>query len=136
MKVDWEFPADKKQGQDFIDLLSTLRNHFPSPQYKVTTALPCAEWVLRNINVRQAAEHLDLMNVMAYDFTNIRRAGHHAQLFGSPESGNNGVTYLTNNGFPPSKILLGIPCYGWSFLGADAAGQESRGNGGVEGTFE
>jgi len=79
------------------------------------------------------------MNVMAYDFTSAGRAGHHAQLYPSHPgegSGVGGVTYLLNNGFPASKIVLGIPVYGHSFLGATAAGEASRGNGGEEGTFE
>lgn len=139
MPVDWEHPADAKQGQDFVELLATIRQHMPAGPYRLTTALPCAEWALRHIDVRKADQYLDLINVMAYDFTNTARAGHHAQLYstqGGEGSGANGVTYLTNNGFPSSKILLGVPCYGRSFLGATAAGDVSRGSGGEEGTFE
>ena len=139
MPVDWEHPSDAKQGQDFIALLAVVRDQLPSGQYKLTTALPCAEWALCHIDIRKADEYLDLMNVKAYDFTTAARAGYHAQLYPAQPgegSGASGVTYLMNNGFPASKILLGVPCYGHSFLGATAAGHPSHGNGGDDGTFE
>lgn len=76
---------------------------------------------------------------MAYDFTSAARAGYHAQLYPTKpgeESGDSAVQYITKRGFPASKILLGVPCYGRSFLGANAAGQPASGNGGEGGTFE
>lgn len=120
-------------------MLEAIRVHLPAGRNILTAALPCAAWALQYIDVRKAQEYLDLLNVMAYDFTSAAQAGHHAQLYPNrpgEESGASGITYLLNNGFPANKILLGIPCYGRSFLGATAAGEPSRGNGGEEGTFE
>lgn len=134
--VDWEHPSDRKEGSDFVNLLFTLRKHLPSPQYKLTTALPCAEWVLRNMDVRQVADHVDFVNAMAYDYMNGDQSVYHAQLFEGPQSGSRGISYLTGQGFPPSKIILGIPCYGLSFLGAERRGQAYDRRGGNEGTFE
>ena len=78
---------------------------------------------------------------MAYDFSGSwsPRAGHHAQLFpGSSEepSGSAAVDYVTSTGFPAEKILLGVPVYGRSFLGASGPGHAYNGAGGEDGTFE
>jgi len=67
------------------------------------------------------------------------KAGHHAQLFpGNPgePSGSAAVEYVISTGFPAAKILLGVPVYGRSFLGANGPGHSFNGNGGEEGTFE
>lgn len=78
---------------------------------------------------------------MAYDFTGSwsPKAGHHAQLLpdnSSENSGSAAVDYVISTGFPAAKILLGIPVYGRSFLGAEGPGYSYTGTGGEEGTFE
>jgi chitinase len=104
-------------------------------------ALPAGQWVLRNIDLYRAQEYLDFINLMAYDFAGSwsPTAGHHAQLFpgsaGEP-SGSAGVEYVVSTGFPAQKILLGIPVYGRSFLGAAGPGHAYSGTAGADGTFE
>lgn len=78
---------------------------------------------------------------MAYDFHGSwsQTAGHHAQLFSpSPDeaSGSAAVEYVLSLGFPTKKILLGVPVYGRSFLGASKHGDAYHGTAGEEGTFE
>lgn len=78
---------------------------------------------------------------MAYDFAGSwsNTAGHHAQLYpGNPgePSGSTAVDYVISTGFPANKILLGVPVYGRSFLGASGPGHAYNGCGGEEGTFE
>jgi len=51
-------------------------------------------------------------------------------------SGSAAVAYVKSKGFPSKKILLGVPVYGRSFLGARGAGHQYNGQGGEEGTFE
>jgi chitinase len=78
---------------------------------------------------------------MAYDFAGpwSPTAGHHAQLFpgsaGEP-SGSTAVEYVISTGFRAQKILLGVPVYGRSFLGATGPGQSYSGTAGEDGTFE
>ncbi|KAL3425342.1 glycosyl hydrolase family 18 protein [Phlyctema vagabunda] len=139
--IDWEHPSDPQQGRDFLSLLAAIRIYLPDDQYLLTAALPAGQWALQNINLYQAQQYLDLINLMAYDFAGSwsEKSGHHAQLYarhhGEP-SGSSAVDYVVSTGFPASKILLGVPVYGRSFLNASGPHQNYTGNGGEEGTFE
>ncbi|KAH8596705.1 chitinase [Bisporella sp. PMI_857] len=139
--IDWEHPTDAEQGRDFLSLLAAVRLHLPDDGYLLSAALPAGAWALQHIDLYKAKDYLSFVNLMAYDFTGswTNVAGHHAQLFpavpGEP-SGSAAVDYLIARGFPAKKILLGIPAYGRSFLGADGPGQAYSGHGGEEGTFE
>ncbi len=143
--VDWEHPSNPVQGQNYNQLLAMLRSYLPSPTYIITSALPAGEWALRNINLAQAVAYLDFVNLMAYDFSGpwTKVCGHHAQLHCPQIAGgdatascSSAVTYLLSKEVPSHKILLGVPTYGRSFLGATKVGQIFYGHGGEEGTFE
>ena len=118
----------------------------PTRKYLLTSALPAGEWALKNIDLAKAATHLDLINLMTYDFSGPRTSlsGHQSQLY-SPKnphteaaaiSCSSAVAYAQSQGVCTRKILLGVPAYGRSFLGADKAGDRFVGHGGEEGTFE
>ncbi|RBQ74743.1 hypothetical protein VDGD_06825 [Verticillium dahliae] len=139
--VVWEYPSDSQQGHDFLALLATIRLHLPEDQYLLTAALPASRMVLQYIPLQASAEYLDFVNLMAYDFfgTWTPKSGHHSQLYPpqkDQESGATGVQYLIAKGVNAGKILLGIPLYGRSFLGAAGPGHKFRGGGGDNGTFE
>ncbi|RDW82659.1 chitinase-2 [Coleophoma cylindrospora] len=139
--IDWEHPSDAEQGRDFLALLATIRLHLPDDQYLLTAALPAGQWALQHINLFQAQDYLDLINLMAYDFSGswTPKSGHQAQLFATnpnQPSTAAAVDYVLSTGFPAAKILLGIPVYGRSFLGASGPDQSYTGQGGEEGTFE
>ena len=83
---------------------------------------------------------------MTYDFSGpwTDSCGHHAQLY-SPRNPHNeaarvscssAVAYAKSRGVRARKILLGVPAYGRSFLGASKAGDRFTGHAGEEGTFE
>ncbi|RKF55254.1 Endochitinase B1 [Erysiphe neolycopersici] len=138
--LDWEQPDNVQQGNDFISLLVAIRTQLPPSYYYVTAALNAGVWALKNIDVYKAHSYLDLINLMSYDFAGkwTPKSGYHSQLFSNKSDENSidrAVHYLRSKGFPLSKIILGIPAYGRSFLGAAGPGQSYTGLGGDEGAF-
>ncbi|KAK0734303.1 glycoside hydrolase [Lasiosphaeria miniovina] len=139
--IVWEYPCSPQQGNDFLALLAAIRIHLPEDRYLLTAALPAAKPILQNIDCRGAAEYLDVINLMAYDFFGpwTIRSGHQAQLYAMSKdepSGSSGVQFLMASGVPAKKILLGIPLFGRSFLGVTGPGHKFRATGGEEGSFE
>ncbi|KAF7503070.1 hypothetical protein GJ744_004352 [Endocarpon pusillum] len=145
--IDWEHPSNEVQSQQYTQLLARLREAMPSPQYIITTAVPAGIWALKNMNLGEVSKHVDMINLMAYDFVGpfpgISESGHHAQLrcsqggdecsVATKTSGEAAIHYLLEQGVPKEKIILGIPLYGRSFLGATGPGQPFDGHGGLEG---
>lgn len=128
-----------------MTLMSTLRRYLPAPNYILTTALPAGTWALQNIDLAKAASHMDYINLMSYDFAGpwTKMSGYHAQLDTPPNSsadmqtsGRSAVQYMQSQGVPAPKIVLGIPAYGRSFVGASHINQIFQASGGSEGTFE
>lgn len=136
--VDWEHPADPQQGKDYVRLLAKLREVLPAPRYVLATCLPAGQWALRNIDLSVAQKHLDMINLMAYDFAGPwgPETGHQAQLYGTPTSGYSAVDYVLTQGVSPRKVILGVPVYGRSFLGSTGPGQRYTGTGGEDGVFD
>lgn len=126
--------------------MATLRAHLPAPQYTLSTALPAGQWALQHINLAHASHYLDMVNLMAYDFSGpwVKKCGHHAQLFTPhvPHSAeaaiscHSAVSYMVRQGVQPQKIVLGVPAYGRSFTGSKGVGHSYSGHAGEEGTFE
>ena len=127
-------------------MLAALRKELPSPRYILTSALPAGECALRNIDLSKASNQLDLINLMTYDFAGpwTDLSGYQSQLY-SPKkphsdaariSCDSAVKYLLSHNVTSQKIVLGIPAYGRSFLGAARAGSHYNGQAGEEGTFE
>ncbi|MBE3040994.1 hypothetical protein IMZ48_00070, partial [Candidatus Bathyarchaeota archaeon] len=105
----WEYPSDASQGLDFLSLLATTRAYLPEDEYVLTAALPANKEILQHVDLRQAAEHLDLLNLMTYDFYGpwTPRSGHHAQLYSTIKDEPSAATmvqYVMSCGFPAKKI--------------------------------
>lgn len=139
--VDWQHPYDAQQGSDFLSLLATVRLYLPTEEYMVVVPLPTNKWALQHIDLPRIQKYVDLVNLMAHDFSGPWRhtGGHHAQLYPAQEgekSGSAVVEYILSTGFPGKKILLGVPVYGRSFISAASPGDQYHSNGGDDGIFE
>ncbi|KAJ5893739.1 hypothetical protein N7495_005430 [Penicillium taxi] len=144
--LDWEHPSTPDEGRDYVLLLQELRKSLPGPRYLITTALPVGEWCLKHINLGKAAEQVDFINLMCYDYAGpwTELSGHQSQLY-TPDrphnsfakrSGHAAVSYFLARGVPSRKLVLGVPLYGRSFLGVDGIGQRFTGHAGEGGTFD
>lgn len=96
---------------------------------------------MQTVDLRRAADYIDVLNLIAYDFygTWTAKSGHHAQLYAMSKdepSGAAGVQHAMASGMPGKKILLGIPLFGRSFLHVNGPGHKNRGAGGEDGSFE
>lgn len=128
--VVWQYPTDAHQGANFLALLAAVRMYLPEEHYLLTAALPASRTVLATIDLRRAADYLDLLNLKAFDFFGhwSPRSGHHAQLYPSSSKedesacGAGAVAHLVAQGFPARKILFGIPLFGRSFPGVTGPG--------------
>jgi chitinase len=143
--LDWEYPGDLTRGgsesdfSNFILLLSELQSACKSqnPQLLLTFAAPAIvpsgvpqsyrdnpqsfyQWLA------QCSVYVDRINLMAYDyhgpFDNPKLTGVNAPLLQDtdPYSVNCIKSTLANylqNGFPASKIVLGLATYGHSYGG-------------------
>jgi chitinase len=141
ISVDWQHPCDAQQGSDFLSLLATVRLYLPTEEYMVVVPLPTNQWALQHIDLPRIQKYVDLVNLMAYDFSGPWRhtAGHHAQFYPVQEGENSGsavVEYILSAGFPRKKILLGVPLYERSFIGAASSCDQYNLNGGNDGIFE
>ena len=102
--------------------------------------------MLRDIDIAAASSLLNFILLMTYDFSGpwVDLVGHQSQLYTPKRPHNDAATiscnsvvmYTLSRGVQPDKIVMGIPVYGRSFLGADKIGKQYSGSAGNEGTFE
>ncbi|KAI9759637.1 MAG: Vacuolar protein sorting-associated protein 53 [Chaenotheca gracillima] len=144
--IDWEHPSTPQEGLNYVQLLRTARQHMPSPAFFISSALPAGTWALRNIDLSQAQKYLDRVNLMCYDFSGpwTNQCGHHSQLFPpappyEPDAalcGHSAMEYVMSEGIPAEKLLMGIPVFGRSFIGARSLGDSYIGHGGNDGVYD
>ncbi|KAL0563688.1 Chitinase 4 [Marasmius crinis-equi] len=151
LDVDYEYPQNDEQARGYVELLKELREALdkhaaskgPGCNYrflltKITSqiAAPCGPSNYEKLHIRAMDRYLDLWNMMAYDFAGSwdQTAGHQANLYGEPISAHRAVSHYISHGVAPSKIILGIPLYGRSFLNTQGPGAPFSGIG--VGTWE
>ena len=123
--IDWEYPGAADRV-NFIRLLQEFRRQFALVHRPLilTFASPAGSWAYDEIDLAGAAQELDFFNLMTYDYAGPwqNTTGFVAPLFESPYDPipNDYTIDSTIQGYfaatvPPSKIVMGIPFYGYGW---------------------
>ncbi|MDR2924037.1 MAG: glycoside hydrolase family 18 protein [Treponema sp.] len=131
--IDWEFPANAAERQNYITLLREMRNALNDledengKQYSLSTAVSAAY----NASMTAAAEIADSLKVMNYDYYGSwsNTTGHNANLYNnsrkkSDQSTDKSIRSYLNAGIPPEKIMLGVAFYGKVWNGVSPGSYE------------
>lgn len=127
--VDWEYPGiDQATGadncdtcrDDFIALLAAIRKEIGNDKL-LTIACGATPDTWRHTDFVRAAEILDFINIMGYDYNwNKFGEAHHSNLYPSADGigdhaqcGDRCVNMLLSLGIPGDKLVLGLPLYGY-----------------------
>ncbi|KKY15511.1 putative endochitinase 1 [Phaeomoniella chlamydospora] len=149
--LDWEYPKDQGQVEDYIRLLAAIRAELDSASHRrsrpchfeLAIACPAGPSEYKKLDLRAMDRYLDFWDLMAYDFAGSWDpiVGHQANLHPSelrpnstPFSASAAVHWYTSHGIRPSKINLGMPLYGRAFTNTDGPGHSYSGIG--EGSWE
>ncbi|WP_440054517.1 glycosyl hydrolase family 18 protein [Pseudoalteromonas sp. T1lg65] len=121
--IDWEYWTYqnelRKGGNDPIEsaylvkLLQQLRAKLPNG-ILLTTDIFAGNWVGKQY-LPELQNHVDYVNLMAYDFTGAwpsSPVAHHADY----PTFKKAIDFVIQQGFEKSKLIVGIPSYGIQFI--------------------
>jgi chitinase len=123
--IDWEYPV-ASDSANLIALFKEFRRQFAAvrPGLVLTMASPAGSWAYDPIPLAAAAQQLDFFNLMTYDYNGPwqNTTGPVAPMSESPLDpiADDYTIKRTLKGYfaagvPPSKIVLGIPFYGYGW---------------------
>jgi chitinase len=131
--IDWEFPANAAQWQNYITLLRETRAALDAlegetgKRYSLSSAVSAAY----NAAMPDTAEIVDSLKVMNYDYYGSwsGTTGHNANLYNnsrrqSDQSTDKSIRSYLNAGIPPEKIMLGVAFYGKVWNGVSQGSYE------------
>jgi len=136
--IDWEFPTQPQDRDNFIALLAEFRKQLNAmgPGHLLTAALPSGQQNFSLINLPAAAAQLDFINLETFDYNGPFNpfTGFVSPLVQTEFDTNPifNVTFSVDSylkaGVPANKILMGVPfySYGWAITGTSAPGQNGQ----------
>ncbi|MCI0513054.1 glycosyl hydrolase family 18 protein [candidate division KSB1 bacterium] len=125
--LDWEYPEQPIDRANMTRLAQDLRIAMDAVDstWLLTAAVPAGNWSANHFDLISLNRYLDWFGCMTYDFHGSwsTHAGHNAPLY-APATDAEGsvdlsIKFLLNLGLPASKILLGLPFYGYEFTAKD-----------------
>jgi len=134
--IDWEFPAAADK-QNFTLLLQEFRSQLDArgkanhQHYLLSIFAPAGSQNYSNIELAKVATQLDFFNLQGYDLNGTWETvtNHAASLFDSRQDPNFGqgldvdavVSAYLNAGVPARQLVLGVPLYGYGWIGVPNA---------------
>lgn len=145
LDIDWEYPQNEEQAQQYVDLLRELRLeldsyalqlNLPRDQFELSIAAPAGTENYQKLKIAEMDQYLTFWNVMCYDYAGSwsSKADYHSNLFGGDLNTDTALRYYANAGVHPSKLVMGMPIYGRAFANTDGLGNTFQGVG--EGSWE
>ncbi|KAF8332054.1 glycoside hydrolase [Cantharellus anzutake] len=144
LDVDYEYPQNDAQARGYVDLLRELREGLDKLSTKIsgtgrfalTIAAPCGAHNYEKLHIAEMDCHLDFWNLMAYDYAGSwdSVSGHQANLYGEGLSTVTAINFYEQHGVTRSKMVIGVPLYGRSFLNTKDPGSPYNGIG--QGSWE
>ncbi|KAG0711282.1 Acidic mammalian chitinase [Chionoecetes opilio] len=139
LDMDWEYPTQRggkpADKENFILLLSDLKEALHANGMMLTAAVSAGKGTIdAAYDIPGMAQHLDMVNLMTYDFHGDwdPYTHHQSGLYAHPDdTGDNAyfnqdfaVRYWIEKGMPANKISQGVPLYGrcWTLDGKDDTG--------------
>lgn len=110
-------PEDKK---NFVSLVRELRESFRPHNYLLTSAFGASKKVIdESYDIPQLSKYLDFLHIMCYDYGGAwdKRITANAPLRSNDDLNVEfSIDYLIKLGAPPSKLVVGLPFYGRTFI--------------------
>lgn len=142
--IDWEHPTSNgaangialgspADGAGYAELMHDLRRALDAlaaetgRRYLVTSAINTTTALVQKIDYRRAAQALDLVFMMSYDYHGpwTASAGHHTRLRSGATHGDASLVAGTQTmlaaGVPARKLVAGVAMYARGFSGVTAA---------------
>lgn len=161
--IDWEFPGggganpalgSPQDGVGFATLMKELRQALDNLSmqtgrtYQLTAAMSGGVEKLSKVDWEQAAQYMDHINLMTYDYYGAWNGtlGHQTGLYPAPDaaiagfSAHEAVNYLLSRNVPREKLSLGVAMYGRGWTNV-TGGQPTNpftgtGGAGISGSWE
>ncbi len=157
--IDWEFPANTKDTQNYTALLAELRNQLDARgfadnrHYLLTIAAPGGPSLYANLELNRVHQYVDWINLMAYNFyeSSSKVTNFDAPLYPSLDDQDRAPVSIRQTynvdaavkayfaaGVPAAKIVLGVHFVGTGWKGVKNAnnGLYQKNSGPAEGTWE
>ncbi|KAI1847341.1 hypothetical protein JX266_006566 [Neoarthrinium moseri] len=144
--LDWEYPTNAEEAQNFVLLLQACRKALDDYSYQhqldykflITVASPAGPTNYNRMDLIGMDKYVDAWHLMAYDYAGSwdPTTGHQSNLFKNtavPDSTKfsteDAVQYYESKGISSQKIILGLPLYGRSFEATTGLGTTYSGVG-------
>ncbi len=129
VNLDWEVPRNEEDGKNLTAMFTLFRKKLDKsvPGSLLTLALPPGPWAGKWFDTEALSPQADFSGIMTFAFHGPWGSpGYNANLYPSSKYKNEGSVVEVMNywihvkKWPASKLLLGIPCYGFAWGGGDS----------------
>lgn len=140
--IDWEYPSIQglegnvyrpEDKQNFVLLFKELRRQTDylaiatHKHYVLSTAAGAFKSFVDHNDIGAAAQYMDFVNLMTYDYSGGKIASHHTALYASKaytarNNADDAVKWFEAAGVPAGKLVMGIAFYGHSSILAPGKG--------------